>query len=72
MKIVVESDHMGYKLKEFVKKVLEDNNIEYMDAGVSSKDPVDYPEIAEKVAYMVLQVNMKEAYWYVERGSAWL
>lgn len=53
MKIAVGSDNPGYKLKEFIKKVLEENNVEYTDAGVFNEEPADYPDIAEKVANMI-------------------
>ena len=54
MKIAIGSDNLGLELKEFVKKVLTDNSIEFIDAGVFNKDPMDYPDIAEKVADMVV------------------
>lgn len=53
MKVVIGADNLGFKLKEFTKNVLKDNNVEFMDAGVFNEDPVDYPDIAEKVANMV-------------------
>ena len=54
MKIVVGADNLGFELKEFVKKVLEDNGIEVIDVGVFNKDAVDYPDIAEKAANIVV------------------
>ncbi len=48
--IAIGCDHGGYRLKEEVKKYLEDKNIEYLDLGCESEQSVDYPDIAAKVA----------------------
>ena len=48
--IAIGSDHGGYKLKEEIKRYLEEKNIEYKDYGCENELRVDYPEIAEKVA----------------------
>ena len=48
--IVIGSDHGGYKLKEEVKKYLQEAGIEYQDVGPSSEESVNYPEFAAKVA----------------------
>ena len=50
MKIVIGADHGGYKLKEEIKKYLEEKNIPYEDKGAYSEDSVDYPDIAKAVA----------------------
>ena len=50
MIIAIGCDHGGYRLKEEVKKYLEDKNIEYLDLGCESEQSVDYPDIAAKVA----------------------
>ena len=51
--IAIGSDHGGYKLKEEIKKYLEEKNIEYKDYGTTSEESVDYPNIAKKVATAV-------------------
>ena len=48
--IAIGSDHGGYKLKEEIKKYLEEKEIEYMDVGTYSEERTDYPIYAEKVA----------------------
>jgi len=53
MKIVIGADHAGYELKEKVKKYLEKKRIETEDVGTFSKDSVDYPDFAFKVASKV-------------------
>ncbi len=50
MKILIGSDHGGYKLKEAIKKALDENEIEYEDYGTMTEESIDYPEIAKKVA----------------------
>ena len=48
--IVIGSDHGGYKLKEEVKKYLQEAGMEYKDVGPDSEESVNYPEFAAKVA----------------------
>ena len=48
--IAIGSDHGGYKLKEEIKKYLDEKDIEYKDFGTYSEESVDYPEIAKAVA----------------------
>jgi len=49
LRLLVGSDHAGYALKEHLKKVLAAWGHQVDDAGCFSEEPVDYPEIAEKV-----------------------
>ncbi len=51
--IAIGSDHGGYKLKEEIKKFLEEKEIEYIDCGTFNEESVDYPEIAKTVALEV-------------------
>lgn len=53
MKISLGCDHGGFELKEVIKKHLEDNGYEVYDTGTYSLDSVDYPDFAEKAAYLV-------------------
>lgn len=48
--IAIGSDHRGYKLKEEIKKYLEEKAIEIRDFGTYSEDITHYPEVASKVA----------------------
>ena len=54
MKIVIGSDHGAVELKEEVKKVLAELEVEVKDVGTFGTDSVDYPEIAEKVCAEVV------------------
>ena len=39
--IAIGSDHGGYKLKEEIKKYLEEKDIEYIDCGCMNEERVD-------------------------------
>ena len=51
--IAIGSDHGGYKLKEEIKRYLEEKEIEYKDFGTNSEESVDYPDIAKEVSKSV-------------------
>lgn len=51
--IALGSDHGGYKLKEEIKKYLDEIGLEYKDFGTHNEERCDYPEFAEKVAKAV-------------------
>ena len=51
--IIIGSDHGGYKLKEEIKKYLEEKEIKYKDLGTYKEESVDYPDIASKVSQEV-------------------
>ena len=46
--LAIGCDHGGYELKEFIKNMLEAENIEYKDFGCDG-EPVNYPDYADKV-----------------------
>ena len=49
-KISLASDHAGFVLKEIIKKKLIKKKIKVFDLGPKTKDSVDYPDYAKKVA----------------------
>ena len=51
--IIIGSDHGGYKLKEEIKKYLEEKEIKYKDLVTYEEESVDYPDIASKVSQEV-------------------
>lgn len=55
MKIGIGSDHGGYDLKKYILSHLSENRIEFVDYGTYSKDSVDYPDFAKKVAEAVIK-----------------
>ena len=55
--IAIGSNHTGYKLKEEIKKYLDEKKIKYKDYGVKQNEIIDYTEIAKRVS---LAVSKKE------------
>lgn len=52
-KIIIASDHAGFRLKEKLVKWLSKNRYEVRDLGCFSEDSVDYPEYAHPLAVAV-------------------
>jgi len=50
MRIAIGTDHRGIKPKEFVKRELTETGHTVEDMGSFTEEPVDYPDIARKVA----------------------
>ncbi|MDF1883317.1 ribose 5-phosphate isomerase B [Sulfurimonas sp. SAG-AH-194-C21] len=54
MKFFVATDHAGIELKDYTVELLRTKGHEVEDMGPYSKDRVDYPDYAHKVATAVL------------------
>lgn len=52
-KIAMASDHAGFRLKEIVKKHLEEKGIAVKDFGTYSEESCDYPDFAHPAACAV-------------------
>jgi len=50
MKIVIGSDHAGYRLKASVVEYVESLGHEVIDVGSHDDTPVDFPDIAKQMA----------------------
>ena len=48
--VLLGCDEAAFSLKEVIKKHLESQGVNVVDYGVHSTDPVDYPDIALRVA----------------------
>ncbi len=59
MRIAIGCDHRGLNLKPSVIKLITDSGHSYEDFGGYSADPVDYPDIAQKVAEAVAAGNFE-------------
>lgn len=57
MKIAVGFDHAGFPLKETVLKAVQAAGHEPIDMGTNSAEPVDFPDITEKVGRAVQSGN---------------
>ena len=55
MKFFVATDHAGIELKDYTVELLRAKGHEVEDMGPYSKDRVDYPDYAHKVATAVLE-----------------
>ena len=53
MHIAIGCDHRGLNLKQFIIKLTTEAGHSYKDFGCYTADPVDYPDIAQKVAEAV-------------------
>ncbi len=53
MKVAIGSDHAGFEFKEKIKSILRQLGHDPVDFGTDSKDSVDYPDYALKVAHSV-------------------
>ena len=51
--LALGADHGGFELKEQLKTHLRDKGYTVRDLGTHSKEPVDYPKIAQQVAQLV-------------------
>ena len=53
MKVAIGSDHGGVNIKEEIKELLKEMNIEFEDVGCDCTTSVDYPDYALPVATKV-------------------
>lgn len=54
MKLVVGSDHAGFKLKEGIGELLRSLGHNVLDIGAFNENPSDYPDFAEAVGRAIL------------------
>ena len=52
--IAIGADHGGFKLKEEIKRYLDEKKIEYKDFGTYTEERTDYPIYAKKVAEAIV------------------
>ena len=69
MKITIGSDHGAVELKDAIKKVLAELDIEVNDVGTFGNDAVDYPDIAEKVC---AEATLIKGLFYAARALEFL
>jgi len=54
MKVYVASDHRGFSLKGVLLSYIEELGYTCFDVGTYSPEPIDYPDVAKKLAEKVL------------------
>lgn len=57
MKFYIGTDHAGIDLKDYTVELLKEKGHEVVDMGPFSKERVDYPDYAHKVAQAILAEN---------------
>jgi len=53
--LFLANDHAGFRLKKSLKKILAEREIEFVDLGTDSEDPVDYPDFGHALAKKILE-----------------
>jgi ribose 5-phosphate isomerase B len=59
-RIAIGCDHRGFGLKELIISFLQNEAYSYQDFGCYSTEPVDYPDIAQKVGEAVASGNFDQ------------
>ena len=59
-RIAIGCDHRGFGLKELIISFLQKAGHSYQDFGCFSTEPVDYPDIAQKVGEAVASGNFDQ------------
>lgn len=66
--IVLGSDHGGFRLKEEVKKHLDERGTPYVDVGCYDENSVDYPQIAKAACDKVVNGECELALLFCGTG----
>ena len=67
--IAIGSEHGGYKLKEEIKKYLDEKEIKYIDFGTNSEERTDYPIYAKKVATAITKGECDKGILFCRSGQ---
>ncbi len=67
-RIIIGSDHAGFKLKEKIKSYLEKKGYSVKDAGAYSQERCDYPGFAYSVALEVSKGKYKQGVLICKSG----
>ena len=68
MRIAIGCDHRELELKQFIMKLLTEMGHSYEDSGGYTTDPVDYPDIAQRVAEGVASGNFDRGILICDTG----
>jgi len=66
--IAIGCDHRGLNLKQFVMGLITEMGHSYEDFGCYTTDPVDYPDIAKKVAEAVARGYFEQGILICDTG----
>jgi ribose 5-phosphate isomerase B len=59
-RIAIGCDHRGFALKQAIMPFLQNSGHSYQDFGCYNTEPVDYPDIAQKVGEAVASANLDQ------------
>jgi ribose 5-phosphate isomerase B len=68
MRIAIGCDHRGLDLKQSITKLITEMGHSYKDFGCFTTDPVDYPDIAQKVAEGVAKGDFERGILICDTG----
>ena len=68
MRIAIGCDHWGLNLKQSVIKLITEAGHSYEDFGCYTADPVDYPDIAQKVGEAVARSDFERGILICNNG----
>ena len=67
--ILLGADHLGLPLKNALKEHLKKNGYEVEDIGVDNEDPVDYPDVGEKLARRIANGDSERGILFCGTGA---
>jgi len=68
MHIAIGCDHRGLKLKKYIIKLITDAGHSYQDFGCYTDEPIDYPDIAKRVAEAVANGDFESGILICDTG----
>ena len=68
-KIGLASDHAGYELKEYIRKLLDDKNIPYIDFGTYSTESTNYAIYGHRLAKAIEQNEVQKGIAVCSTGN---
>ena len=68
MRVAIGCDHRGRNLKQFVMKQIDEMGHSCKDFGCNTAEPVDYPDIAQKVAEEVASSSFERGILICDTG----
>ena len=69
-RIIMGADHLGL-LKNSIKEHLIKQNYQVEDIGVNATDPVDYPDVGEKLANKIASCDYKRGILFCGTEPEW-
>ena len=67
--ILLGADHLGLPLKNALKEHLKKNGYEVEDIGVDNENPVDYPDVGEKLARRIANGDSERGILFCGTGA---